>query len=83
MSYLKLLDDLSIISSKSLINNQHGSVLIKSGRPMSWGFNSITGGKSIHAEVSTCMKLLSNHGFLGWLKQRHCILREKGSKKYP
>lgn len=66
---LNILDRLPYYADKSNINHQHGAVLIKNGSPIIWGFNSIKGNNTYHAEHEVINRYL--------LSQR-LLYREKG-----
>ncbi len=59
---------------KSDINHQHGAVLVKNGSPIVWGFNSIKGEHTYHAEHDVIRKYLSLKGIKGW-ERGQCLLR--------
>ncbi len=60
-----LLRKLPLMALKSSIQHQHGAVIIKNGSPIIWGFNSIKGQKTYHAEHDVLRKFLNLKGFKG------------------
>ena len=69
----KILDKLCQISAMSKIIHQHAAVVIYNGDPVAWGFNTIRGNKSIHAEIAAIYQFLCDRGFAHWAN-RYCTL---------
>lgn len=56
------------MAKKSDINHRHASVLIYNGNPVAWGYNSIKGINTNHAECDVIRRFLVARGFIGYLK---------------
>lgn len=67
------------MAKKSDINHRHGSVLIYNGTPVAWGFNSIRGSNTNHAECDVIRRFLAGRGYLGYLKEQSLLWGQKGS----
>lgn len=68
-----LLKGLSQHAIKSCLQHQHAAVILKGGTPVAWGFNSIKGIKTYHAEHAVINKYLSDRGLKVWCRER-CFL---------
>jgi hypothetical protein len=68
--YTNLIARLPLIASKSTQIHQHAAFVVKGGVPVAWGFNHISGNRTIHAEVDAIRRYLSG---------RSIKCREKGS----
>ena len=79
-STLKHLFKLPLIAAKSHVNHKHAAVIIINGKPVSYGFNSIRGGRTEHAECAALRSYLISRGFLGWFKEQR-ILRRRAKLK--
>lgn len=71
-----ILNKLPDIAKKSLAIHTHGSVLIKNGKPVAWGFNSVNGNTTIHAEPSAILNYLIRNGVISG-KKEYYILRQE------
>ncbi len=70
LRYTNLIARLPGIASKSTQNHQHAAFVVKGGVPVAWGFNHISGKRTIHAEVDALRRYLSG---------RSIKCRERGS----
>jgi hypothetical protein len=68
-----LLSKLSRVASNSQINHQHAAVLIHNGNPVVWGFNTIKGHKTHHAECDVIRRFLISRGNLGYVKEQSIL----------
>lgn len=71
--FSSILRKLPQLATRSDCNHQHGAVVVKNGTPIAWGFNSIKGGRTYHAEHDVLRKYLALKGFKGWQRSQ-CIL---------
>ena len=82
-----LLPGLAYYASQSPVKYfRHGSVLVKSGKPVSYGFNKVSGGKTYHAEHSVIRSYLQKCGLVDYVtniviygtyytKKKHSVIR--------
>lgn len=49
------------LASKSQLTHQHSAVVIKSGKPVAYGVNQLSGGKTYHAEHSALIRYLAGY----------------------
>lgn len=69
-----LLPGLAYYASQSPVKYfRHGAVLVKSGKPISYGFNKVSGGKTYHAEYSVIRSYLQKCGLVDYVN-KYCIL---------
>ncbi len=71
-----ILRRLPLMALKSDVNHQHGAVIIKNGSPIIWGFNSIKGEKTYHAEHDVLRKFLYLKGFKGWERDQRILWKQ-------
>lgn len=76
----RLLGKLSDIAKQSIIQHRHSAVLINNGVPVSWGYNSIIGTKTHHAEYAAIKSYMLQCGLIGLVKSRRILW---GSRKKP
>jgi len=48
--FQNILKKMPTVAMKSTINHKHSAVVLRNGVAIAWGFNSIKGNKTIHAE---------------------------------
>jgi len=70
----RLLSKLADTANRSEINHRHGAVVMYGGAPVAWGFNSIIGAKTYHAEIAAVKKFLASRGFPNIGKKGYSIL---------
>jgi hypothetical protein len=61
---------------KSVMNHRHSAVLIKNGNPVSFGFNTIKGERTYHAEHDVILKYLYQRGIKGRQKVQRILQRQ-------
>jgi hypothetical protein len=77
------LHKLPTLAQKSdLANSHHGAVLICNGAPMVWGFNTIKGLDTHHAEFDVMRRFLISQGMLGYVRNLSSLLRRDTQKCY-
>jgi pyrimidine deaminase RibD-like protein len=73
MTFNQYFDKLQETAKKSSILHKHGAVVIKNGKALSWGFNSIVGLRPCHAEIDAIKKYLISKGMLGYVSSRRIL----------
>ncbi len=73
---LNIIATLPRVAIRSLNVHQHGAVLIKNGRPVSYGFNSVQGDKFRHAEVDAIDRYLRSHNVNGYYEKEPYSIQE-------
>ena len=72
--YSKHLNTLRDVSRCSSMSAKHASVIIYGGHPISHGYNSLSGGRSLHAEVAAIETFLRARGLNGFVRSRRILL---------
>jgi hypothetical protein len=72
IKFANILGKLAEVASKSEIAHKHGAVIISAGSPIVWGYNSIKGTTTYHAECEALRRYLNLHGI--YWKQKQCLL---------
>lgn len=78
--FLKWLPKLAV---KSDINHQHAAVLMQGGSPVAWGFNTIKGAKTFHAEMSVIQRFMTSRGFQSFGKSGYRVLWNSEKHECP
>ena len=71
--FMNLMNRLSNTACKSHIVHKHGAVLMHGNQPVAWGFNSIKGCYTQHAECEAIKQYLNRRGVIRW-QTKQCLL---------
>jgi hypothetical protein len=76
IKYFNLIDKLIILSKKSVLSIKHSAAVIKNGKIMSYGFNTVNGKYSHHAECNAIINYLKEYNII--ISNSEILDREKG-----
>lgn len=56
-----IINKLMTVAENSSITHKHAAVVVSGGKTLAWGFNSIKGGKTIHAEHAALQSFMNHY----------------------